>query len=325
MTFRSFLSAATVALTVGGLAMLEPATAQDTRVLLDRIERLQRDVDVLQRRVATGAGSGVPTIGSPVPLGATTAEGFVGQAEQRFATIEATNREQTGRIEEIQFKLRQIEGKLDRLIADIDLRFQQLERGGAGPSSQRTEVPAPPPLAGAPGSGTVGANQRLMIVPSGTSAQAIDQQRQQQAAAQPRQPVQLPQGAPEAQYEFAYGLLLQAQRGRADFAPAAEAMQAFVTQNGSHRLAGNAQYWLGETHYVRKDWQGAALAFGEGLKRYPNAEKAPDNLLKLGMSLAQLNRKPDACGALTELDKRYPNAAAPVKQTAQRERQRIGC
>lgn len=309
-------------LAAASCSSLVPAFAQDTRALMERIERLQRDVDVLQRRVASGGGTGVPTLGSPTPLGSPASEGFVGQAEQRFSTLEATNRDQTGKIEELQFKLRQIEGKLDRLIADMDLRFQQLERGGAAGAALRAEG-APPSTAG--GGASANANQRLVIVPSGTSSQSLDQQRQQQAAATPRQPVQLPQGSPEAQYEFAYGLLLQAQRGRAEFAPAAEAMQSFVTQNPSHRLAGNAQYWLGETHYVRKDWQNAAITFGEGLKRYPNAEKAPDNLLKLGMSLAQLNRKPDACAALGELDKRYPNAAAPVKQTGQRERQRIGC
>ena len=164
----------------------------------------------------------------------------------------------------------------------------------------------------------------MILVPSGTSAQAL-QQRQQQAAVAPREPVQLPAGSPEAQYEFAYALLLQAQRGQSDFAPAEEAMKAFVTQHPTHRLAGNAQYWYGETLYARRDWQGAALSFGEGLKKYPNAEKAPDNMLRLAMSLNQLNRKQDACGALAELDRRYPGAPPPVKQSASRERQRIGC
>ena len=164
----------------------------------------------------------------------------------------------------------------------------------------------------------------MVLVPSGTSAAAL-QQRQQQAAVAPREPVQLPSGSPEAQYEFAYALLLQAQRGQSDFGPAEEAMKAFVSQHPSHRLAGNAQYWYGETLYARRDWQGAALSFGEGLKKYPNAEKAPDNMLRLAMSLNQLNRKQDACGALAELDRRYPGAPPPVKQSASRERQRIGC
>ncbi len=315
MKLRPILAAMLVAAFLAGAG--DRSSAQDNRALLERIERLQRDVDVLQRRVATGGGAAAAG-GAALP-----AEGFVGQAEQRFSALEAQSREQTGRFEEVQFKLRQLETKLDKLIADVEFRFQQLERGGAAPASTfRGDTTAG--AAATTGGGTA-PNQRLVIVPSGSSAQALEQQQRQQATATPRPPVQLPQGSPEAQYEFAYALLLQAQRGQADFAPAEEAMRSFITANPSHRLAGNAQYWMGETFYVRKDWQSAALAFGDGLKRYPNAEKGPDNMLKLGMSLAQLNRKPDACGAFAELDRRYPSATQPVKQTAARERQRIGC
>ncbi len=149
--------------------------------------------------------------------------------------------------------------------------------------------------------------------------------RQQQAATTPPAPRPLTPGSPEAQYELAYGLMLQAQRGQSDFGPAEEAMKAFVTQHPSHRLAGNAQYWYGETLYARRDWQAAVFAFGEGLKRYPSADRAPENLLRLGMALSQLNRKWDACGALAEVGRRYPGASQLVKDSASRERRRIGC
>ncbi len=139
------------------------------------------------------------------------------------------------------------------------------------------------------------------------------------------QRVTLPSGPPEQQYEYAYGLLLQAQREQSDFARPEAALKAFVAAHPTHKLAGNAQYWLGETFYVRKDYQNAVVSFADGLKKYPNSDKGPDNLLKLGMALGQLNQKPNACGALGELDKRYPNAATAIKQSAQRERQRLGC
>lgn len=144
-------------------------------------------------------------------------------------------------------------------------------------------------------------------------------------AAVPRQPGRLPPGPPEAQYEYAYGLLVQAQRGTADFGPAEQALKSFVDQHPSHRLAGDAQYWYGETLFARQDWQGAALAFTEGFKRYPNAERAPYNTLGMGRSLARLNRKQDACGAFAELARRYPNAPRDVRDAAQRERQQNGC
>jgi tol-pal system protein YbgF len=159
-----------------------------------------------------------------------------------------------------------------------------------------------------------------VIVPSGSSAQALQQQ-----AAAPRDAVRLPAGPPEAQYEFAYGLLLQAQRGQSDFGPAEAAMKAFVAQNPNHRQAGAAQYWYGETLYARRDWNNAAIAFTEGFKKYPNSDKAPENLLRLGMSLGQLNRKPEACGALAEIGRRHADAPQALRQNAQRERQKLGC
>jgi tol-pal system protein YbgF len=150
-----------------------------------------------------------------------------------------------------------------------------------------------------------------------------------QVAARPVPPALAPAPAtarsPDLQFQQAFGLLQQAQRGQADFAPAEQALKAFVTQNPAHARAGDAQYWYGETLYIRRDFQGAAIAFGEALKKYPKAEKGPDALLRLGMALAQLNRKQDACGALTELGRRHPDAPPPVRQSAQRERQRIGC
>jgi tol-pal system protein YbgF len=329
------------------MAVASIASAQDTRALMDRIDRLQRDVDVLQRRAATG-GSGAPVTGGAV---ITPGDGFVGQTEARFSSLEAQSREQTGRLEEIQFKLRQLETRIERLVGDIEFRFSQLERGGGAAPAQLGQSTATPPAAavgqfGAGGGGSSGAaaptapsgaGHRLVLVPSGTSSQALEQRQAaaraatpaqggaQQAAVTPAQPVTLPPGSPEAQYEFAYGVLLQAQRDQTDFGSAEQAMRAFVTQHPNHRLAGNAQYWLGETYYVRRDYQNAAIAFGEGLKKYPSADKAPDNMLRFGMSLAQLNRKPDACATFGELGKRYPAASSNVKQGAQRERQRLGC
>lgn len=325
------LLAAIVASAVG------PAAAQsDLRELTNRIDRLQRDIDVLQRTVATqgsAAGGGAAAAGAAGGAVARPAEGFAGQVDQRFSQLEGQGREQTGRIEEIQHRLRQLETKIDRLVQDVEFRFQQLEKGApagaapaagaaagaaaaaAGAAAAQGQGAAP----GTPGAGAAG-GQRLVIVPSGSSAQALQQQ-----AAAPRDAVRLPAGPPEAQYEFAYGLLLQAQRGQSDFGPAETAMKAFVAQNPSHRQAGAAQYWYGETLYARRDWNNAAIAFAEGFKKYPNSDKAPENLLRLGMSLGQLNRKPEACSALAEIGRRHPDAPQALRQNAQRERQKLGC
>ena len=90
-------------------------------------------------------------------------------------------------------------------------------------------------------------------------------------------------------------------------------------------MASNAQYWLGETFYARGKYMEAASAFADGYKRYPKGAKAVDELLKLGMSLARANQKPNACVALAQLDRDFPNPGASIKERAAAEKKRLGC
>ena len=125
---------------------------------------------------------------------------------------------------------------------------------------------------------------------------------------------------PQAAYNSAFELLRQMNY------PAAEsAFGQYLDLFPDSNLAGNAKYWLGETHYVRGDYETAAVVFAEGYQSYPDSGKAPDNLLKLGMSLSNLGATEDACATFSELQRRYPNAAPTVLQRALRESQRLGC
>ena len=125
---------------------------------------------------------------------------------------------------------------------------------------------------------------------------------------------------PKEQYDYAFGLLSQA-----NYPEAERALTAFLDSYPADPLAGNAKYWLGETYYVRGQFREAAVTFAEGFQRYPDSPKAPDNLLKLGKSLAALGQSADACGTFAELVTRYPNAPATIQQQAATERQRLSC
>jgi tol-pal system protein YbgF len=315
---------------LGGL--VAPVLAQpapDTRALVDQIDRLRRDVDVLQRQLARG---GAPSAAGPAAAGSggvpTT---FIEQTDARFADLDTQLRDITGKVEELNYKATQLTERLDKLVGDVDFRLSALERGGApagaapGPAAS---APVPPSSQTPPASqAQVPPGQSRMVLVPGPAGAAPPAGAPPPGAAAPAQSaaVTLPAGSPEAQYEFAYAQLLQAQREQGDFGRAEGALKSFVAANPSHRLAGNAQYWLGETYYVRRDYQNAAVAFAEGFQKYPNSEKAPDNLLKLGMTMGQLNQKAKACGTLGELERRYPQASASIKQATQREKQRLGC
>jgi tol-pal system protein YbgF len=333
MIRRFALAAAVAASLAGGAA---PALAQqpDVRALMERMDRLQRDMDVMQRNLARGTVGGtsaVPSVSQPAPPppAGVASSAFVEQTETRVSRLEEQIRDLTGKLEEANFRAAQIQQRLDKLVGDIDFRLGQLERGGAAPA-QSGEAPAQAaPTASnvqAPRAGTNVApgEARVLLVPGAPPA-APQAAQAGGAPAAAASSISLPSGPPETQYEFAYGLYQQAVQDRGDFGRAENALRQFIGANGQHRLAGDAQYWLGETYYARRDWTAAAREFAAQFRTYPQNAKAPDSLLRLGQSLGQLNRKDDACGTLAELDRRYPNSSQTIKIAATRERQRLQC
>lgn len=308
----------------------------------DQIQRLQRELSDLQRQVYGGE---TPPAGAS--SGAGVAPTQAARIELRLNQFEDQLRDLTGRVEEMQFQADSVASRLDRLVADVDLRLQQLEQG----------APAPLAAAGDPGtpsgglSGDPGASQQGLVPgsPAATTSPAAPQtlgtiaetdlqsfQRQQgsvaasppaaAATASPGAPAAgqalaaVPSGTPREQYDQAFALLRQA-----NYQGAEQALSDFLIRHPDDPLAGNAKYWLGETYYVRGDYQSAAVTFAEGFEAYPDNPKAPDNLLKLGMSLASLGSKDDACGTFEVLQQRYADASATIIQRARQESQRIGC
>jgi tol-pal system protein YbgF len=127
-------------------------------------------------------------------------------------------------------------------------------------------------------------------------------------------------GDPKQAYERALGLLLQQNYGAAQVG-----FTDFLKAYPRDSLVPNALYWLGETHYAQRNYADAAEAFDLVMQGYGNSPKAADSMLKRGMALAVLGKKPEACGVLGQLPAKYPSAPAHLKSKADSERQRIGC
>ena len=142
----------------------------------------------------------------------------------------------------------------------------------------------------------------------------------QLAALPPPNRVSLPDGTPKEQYEYAFNFLT-----RNDFASAEVALRDFLTRHPEDPLAGNAQYWLGETYYVRGDYKQAAVEFMSGYQKYPRSNKGPDNLLKLSMSMASLGQAQGACTALNRIAKDYADAPDQIRRTAATQRTNLKC
>jgi tol-pal system protein YbgF len=262
------------------------ARAQDTSVksLIDRVDRLQREITTLQRQVYRGETP--PTAAGSAGDGGDVSDTQAARIQVRLSQFEGELRRLTGQVEEQSFKINQMAQRLDKLVADMDLRLQRLEQGGTAAAD-----------------GSKAAGNELAAAPALGNA------------GDP-----LPEGTPEERYRYATDLL-----SKQNFSEAERALSAFLKQHPKDKLAGNAKYWLGETYYVRGRYTDAAVAFAEGYEAYPKSSKAPDNLLKLGKSLAALDKKSDACGVFAELRKRYSKAAPTILQQAKREQKRLSC
>ena len=130
----------------------------------------------------------------------------------------------------------------------------------------------------------------------------------------------LPAGSEMDQYNYAFSLLR-----KADYDGAESAFNQFIAAHPDSALSGNAYYWLGETYYVRNSYNDAAIAFLKGYQRFPSGDKAPDNLLKLGMTLTRLGKKAEACATFAELKSKFPDAPQTVRDKAAQESSGAGC
>lgn len=359
---RLLLPRACLGLALGLLVIAGPVPgwSQD-RSTQERLDRLERDLNMLQRQVYGGA-----------PPPAVAGDSAAVDAEVRMERLEQHMRDLTGRLEELSNQVGQVRRQVAQIAGGAPVQVGQTG-GGSGapaaapplppepahaalpfpppppgnealtpPGSEAGSVPGsaagpdagsltPPVAEGPPPGGSAGGPTPIFGTLQPPGVRSANPQRgnphlanpelaSTAAAPRPAAAGTLPSGPPGAQYKYAFGLLK-----KADYPAAAVALKTFVARHPKEALAGDAQYWLGETYYARRRYMEAASAFAEGYKRYPKSAKAPDDLLKLGMSLARADQKRNACVALRQLAHDFPHAAAPVRERAAAEKRRLGC
>ncbi len=127
-------------------------------------------------------------------------------------------------------------------------------------------------------------------------------------------------GDPRADYEAAYAYILQKQYEQAEMG-----FRKFIQSHPRDRLVPEATYWLGESYLQRNRPREAAEQFLTVSTEHPGASKAPDALLKLGVSLNAMGARDRACAVFAELDRKYPQSSAGVREASGREQKRARC
>ena len=245
----------------------------------------------------------------------------------KLSEIENQFQELTNKFEEINFKLDKLSNRLSKVQSDNQLRFQDLETGlSTGEINNNiTKKKVDGSSEILPGSsqpqdlGSISykdnsqneATQKIQSVE--TTASIVTETFQAEEKI-------LPEVSAIKQYEFATSFLKVG-----DYATAERAFREFVISNSEHKLAGNAQYWYAETFRIRQLYTDAASAYLEGYQKYPKGEKAPINLLKLGVSMIQIGEKDQGCKMISGVEQQYPNAKQSVIQKAKYESQKFEC
>lgn len=288
-----------------GQARPAPAANEAPRsdgALRQRVEQLEEQLTDLQVSIGTlesmrGGGAAASAAGAM-----RSAPGGGGGDAVRVDALEQQMRQMSAQIEQLAQQVRALSAG-----------------GGASPAAQ--PAPGVPParasVAQVPSSGGFGST---VVTPGGGSGSGDPIGQIIGGAQQPAQPAAASDATARQVYETGRAQLLQR-----DYAGAEASFDDFVRRFPNDALAGDAQYWLGESMFVRGQFKGAAAAFLKGYRTYPRSSKAPDSLMMLAISLDRLGQRDDACAAFTELGTRFPNAPGYVKNRADSERRRIGC
>ena len=266
----------------------------DVDNVLERLERIEKNISDLQK-------------GKVDEFEKNISSGYISRNESRFDEIETKNRLNFGLIEEIQNKINALDEKLKLIDSDFQARIKKIEEQLKKESNYEKQE-----------TNTIEDKKAIKMfnqeeVPANVKAQSLGLPKSN------NEKIQLSDIEIKKKYENAIKLLWASKFNEA------ESELQNLKKIEPDDLMPNIQYWLGEVFYAQKNFEKAIIAFGEGLEKYPESIKGPDNLLKLGLSFSNLKKKDEACNILFELEIKYKDAPKNVQERASSEIKKLEC
>ncbi len=297
------------------------------------LEIIQKDLRTLERAVYSESFQ--KKSGDQNTLSDKETEDVLTRHLLKLSEIEKQFQNLTNKYEEINFKIDKLSSRLSKSQADNQLRFQEIENNSnlmqsnnltdqnlnmnENQNEKTAKIKTMPGTSQPQDLGTISykdmtdKNETQLIQSVETTQTIITENFENEEKI-------LPDASPLEQYEFATSFLKVG-----DYNMAERAFREFVDTNPNNDLSGNAQYWYAETFRIRQLYTDAASAYLEGYQKYPKSEKAPINLLKLGVSLVQIGEKDQGCLMIVGVKKQYPNATQSVLQKAKYEEKKFEC
>ena len=190
--------------------------------------------------------------------------------------------------------------------APLDLNPRPL---GAPPRAMATD---PATTATLPPQPQQGAAPRVIAAPDGAPGAPSSPPAAQQMAALPP--------AHANDYDLASTAFKDGQ-----YEVAEQRFRSYLEKNPKDRLTPEAIFYLGESYFRRARAREAAEQYLKVTVDFPRAVRAPEALVKLGLSLEKLGAKEQACAAFGEVGRKYPAASSAVRVSAERESKRVQC
>ena len=303
---------------------ITPQVLADNHNIYEILEQLQKDIKTLEKAVYSNSIELDVTDNNNSSLTNNNSEDVLTRHLLKLSEIENEFQKLTNKFEEINFKLDKLSNRLSKVQADNQVRFQDLENGIIieGDDKKITKKVDKDVLPGSSQPQDLGSisYKDSTTNESSQQTQSIDTTATIVTETFQSEERILPEESPNKQYEFATSFLKVG-----DYSTAERAFREFVQTNPDHDLAGNAQYWYAETFRIRQLYTDAASAYLEGYQKYPKGEKAPINLLKLGVSMVQIGEKDQGCKMINGVEEQYPEANQSVIQKAKYESQKFEC
>ena len=300
----------------------------DNHNIYEILDQLQKDIKTLEKAVYSGSIE--LNSDSSVNLNSNldnNSEDVLTRHLLKLSEIENQFQELTNKFEEINFKLDKLSNRMSKVQADNQIRFQDLENvvSSDATTNKLTKKTNNEQMEVLPGSSQPQDLGSISYKDTETNETSQKTNSVDSTALVVTETFQaeekiLPNESPDKQYQFATSFLKVG-----DYSTAERAFREFVDTNPEHNLAGNAQYWYAETFRIRQLYTDAASAYLEGYQRYPKGEKAPINLLKLGVSMVQIGEKDQGCKMINGVEEQYPEANQSVIQKAKYESQKFEC
>jgi len=284
--------------------------------LIDRLEKIQKDIQTLEKAVYS-KNAALPSDNVVVNEALTRQLAKISELEKQI-------QEMTSKFEENNYKLQQVSDRLNKVSNDNQFRLQQLENNKA--ISEKISAPKEVIVEKAPVVVKKNENNILNSEEIDKEKNVIEEKKVQSDNIKLKEKDNkhktkvLPKVSIAEQYKYATNIMKSG-----DFEKAEIAFKEFVDTHSKHELAGSAQFWYAETFYIRQLYDDAAAAFLEGYQKYPNSPKAPENLLKLGVTLAELGEIEQGCKMIVNLKKAYPKTDASILQKSSYEKKRFNC